>query len=103
VQVVGADHHRPPQLRGTTDKFAARLFDTGVTRTHALVIASFVRGLSVRGVESALAGVGQADGERSLADAGLPMKITLMASSRKRNEASSRMTASSKPGWADKS
>ncbi|MGN9847553.1 IS256 family transposase [Nonomuraea sp. H19] len=47
-----------PKLRGTTDKFASRLFGTGVTRTHALetlVIASFVRGLSVRDVEGALA------------------------------------------------
>ncbi|MGJ6970159.1 IS256 family transposase, partial [Streptosporangium sp. G11] len=38
--------------------FASRLFGTGVTRTNALetlVIASFVRGLSVRDVESALA------------------------------------------------
>ncbi|WP_219520088.1 IS256 family transposase [Nonomuraea ceibae] len=47
-----------PKLRGTTEKFASRLFGTGVTRTHALetlVIASFVRGLSVRDVEGALA------------------------------------------------
>ncbi|TMR33950.1 IS256 family transposase, partial [Nonomuraea zeae] len=47
-----------PKLRGTTDKFTSRLFGTGVTRTHALetlVIASFVRGLSVRDVEGALA------------------------------------------------
>jgi transposase-like protein len=47
-----------PKLRGTTDKFASRLFGAGVTRTHALetlVIASFVRGLSVRDVEGALA------------------------------------------------
>ncbi|MEV5496069.1 IS256 family transposase [Nonomuraea fuscirosea] len=46
------------KLRGTTEKFASRLFGTGVTRTHALetlVIASFVRGLSVRDVEGALA------------------------------------------------
>ncbi|MGW3341698.1 IS256 family transposase [Nonomuraea rubra] len=47
-----------PKLRGTTDKFASRLFGTGVTRTHALetlLIASFVHGLSVRDVEGALA------------------------------------------------
>ncbi|MEV4571606.1 IS256 family transposase [Nonomuraea sp. NPDC049419] len=47
-----------PKLRETTDKFASRLFGTGVTRTHALetlVIASFVRGMSVRDVEGALA------------------------------------------------
>ncbi|MEW9556532.1 IS256 family transposase [Nonomuraea sp. NPDC050783] len=47
-----------PKLRGTTDKFASRLFGAGVTRTHALetlVIASFVRGLFVRDVEGALA------------------------------------------------
>ena len=48
-----------PKLRGTSEKFASRLFGAGVTRTHALetlVIASFVRGLSVRDVEGALAG-----------------------------------------------
>ena len=47
-----------PKLRGTTEKFASRLFGSHVTRTHALeslVIASFVRGLSVRDVEAALA------------------------------------------------
>lgn len=47
-----------PKLRGTTHAFASRLFGTGVTRTNALetlVIASFVRGLSVRDVEAALA------------------------------------------------
>ena len=47
-----------PKLRGTSEKFASRLFGAGVTRTHALetlVIASFVRGLSVRDVEGALA------------------------------------------------
>lgn len=47
-----------PKLRGTTEKFASRLFGADVTRTHALetlVIASFVRGLSVRDVEGALA------------------------------------------------
>ncbi|MGW2370676.1 IS256 family transposase [Streptomyces sp. NPDC001667] len=47
-----------PKLRGTTEKFASRLFGTHVTRTNALetlVIASFVRGMSVRDVENALA------------------------------------------------
>lgn len=47
-----------PKLRGTTGTFASRLFGTGVTRTHALetlVTASFVRGMSVRDVERALA------------------------------------------------
>lgn len=49
--------HRP-KLRGTTEAFASRLFGTGVTRTNALetlVIASFVRGMSTRDVEAALA------------------------------------------------
>jgi len=47
-----------PKLRGTQDKFVSRLFGTGVTKTNALetlVIAGFVRGLSVRDVEAALA------------------------------------------------
>src|SRR6266542_1039608 len=47
-----------PKLRGTTEKFASRLFGAHVTKTHALeslVIASFVRGLSVRDVEATLA------------------------------------------------
>ena len=47
-----------PKLRGTTAKFASRLFGKHVTKTHALealVIASFVRGLSVRDVEATLA------------------------------------------------
>jgi transposase-like protein len=40
-----------PKLRGTTGAFASRLFGAHVTKTNALeslVIASFVRGLSVR-------------------------------------------------------
>jgi len=44
-----------PKLRGTTERFASKLFGTGVLRTNALealVIASFVRGLSVRDVEA---------------------------------------------------
>jgi putative transposase len=47
-----------PKLRGTTEAFASRLFGSHVTRTSALeslVIASFVRGLSVRDVEATLA------------------------------------------------
>ncbi len=47
-----------PKLRDTTDAFASRLLGAGVTRTNALeslVIAGFVRGLSVRDVEAALA------------------------------------------------
>jgi transposase-like protein len=47
-----------PKLRGTNEKFASQLFGTQVTKTHALealVIAGFVRGLSVRDVEAALA------------------------------------------------
>jgi transposase-like protein len=47
-----------PKLRGTTEVFASRLFGSHVTRTNALeslVIASFVRGLSVRDVEATLA------------------------------------------------
>jgi putative transposase len=47
-----------PKLRGTTEAFASRLFGSHITKTNALetlVIASFVRGLSVRDVEAALA------------------------------------------------
>lgn len=47
-----------PKLRGTTERFASQLFGTSVTKSNALeslVIAGFVRGLSVRDVESALA------------------------------------------------
>ncbi|EQD53870.1 transposase, mutator type, partial [mine drainage metagenome] len=47
-----------PKVRGTTEKFASRLFGKGLTRTNALeslVIAGFVRGLSVRDVEATLA------------------------------------------------
>ncbi|HYB18426.1 MAG TPA: transposase, partial [Streptosporangiaceae bacterium] len=47
-----------PKLRGTAGAFASRLFGAHVTKTNALeslVIASFVRGLSVRDVEAALA------------------------------------------------
>ena len=47
-----------PKVRGTTTAFASRLFGKHVTKTNALeslVIASFVRGLSVRDVEATLA------------------------------------------------
>jgi len=47
-----------PKLRGTTEVFASRLFGSYVTKTNgleSLVIASFVRGLSVRDVEAGLA------------------------------------------------
>ena len=47
-----------PKLRGTAGAFASGLFGSHVTKTNALeslVIASFVRGLSVRDVEAALA------------------------------------------------
>lgn len=44
-----------PKLRGTEVAFASRLLGAGVTKTNALeslVIAGFVRGLSVRDVEA---------------------------------------------------
>jgi transposase-like protein len=47
-----------PKLRGTDEAFASRLLGVGVCRTNALeslVIAAFVRGLSVRDVEATLA------------------------------------------------
>ncbi len=47
-----------PKLRGTAQPFASRLLGKGVSRTNALealVISGFVRGLSVRDVEAALA------------------------------------------------
>ena len=47
-----------PKLRGTGEAFASRLFGKGVTKTNALeslVIASYVRGLSTRDIEQALA------------------------------------------------
>ncbi|MQA17792.1 MAG: hypothetical protein GEV09_28145, partial [Pseudonocardiaceae bacterium] len=46
-----------PKLRGTGEQFASELFGKHVTKTNALetlVIASFVRGLSTRDVETAL-------------------------------------------------
>src|SRR6478735_2323277 len=54
-----------PKLRGTTAAFASRLFGKHVTKTNALetlVIAAFVRGLSVRDVEATL---GEALGDRA--------------------------------------
>jgi transposase-like protein len=56
---AGPVHLSRPKLRGSTVAFASRLFGSHVTKTNALeslVIASFVRGLSVRDVEAALAG-----------------------------------------------
>jgi putative transposase len=47
-----------PKLRGTTERFAWQLFGKTVTKSNALeslVIAGFVRGLSVRDVENTLA------------------------------------------------
>ncbi|MBA2313096.1 MAG: transposase [Actinobacteria bacterium] len=47
-----------PKSRGTDEVFASRLLGKGVTRTNALeslVIAGFVRGLSMRDVEATLA------------------------------------------------
>ncbi len=54
---VGPVKLQRPKLRGTTERFASVLFGAGVLRTNALealVIASFVRGLSVRDVEATL-------------------------------------------------
>jgi transposase-like protein len=47
-----------PKVRGTSQPFTSRLLGTGVSRSNALealVISGFVRGLSVRDVEAALA------------------------------------------------
>jgi transposase-like protein len=55
---AGSVQLQRPKLRGTTAAFASRLFGKHVTKTNALeslVIASFVRGLSVRDVEATLA------------------------------------------------
>lgn len=49
-----------PKLRGTDEVFCSRLFGVGVTRTNALeslVISGWVRGLSDRDIEAALAEV----------------------------------------------
>lgn len=55
---AGAVTVERPKLRGTDEAFASRLLGVGVCRTNALeslVIAGFVRGLSVRDVEATLA------------------------------------------------
>jgi putative transposase len=55
---LGPVEVRRPKLRNTLVPFASQLFGTGVTRTNALeslVIAGWVRGLSDRDVEAALA------------------------------------------------
>ncbi len=55
---AGAVTLKRPKLRRTTEQFASRLLGKVVTRTNALeslVIAGFIRGLSVRDVEAALA------------------------------------------------
>jgi putative transposase len=55
---TGAVTLERPKLRGTAEAFASRLFGKHVTRTNALetlVIAAFVRGLSVRDVQATLA------------------------------------------------
>jgi putative transposase len=49
---------RRPKVRGTLEAFSSRLLGKGVTRTNALealVISGWVRGLSVRDIEAALA------------------------------------------------
>ena len=66
-----------PKLRGTTAAFASRLFGKHVTKTNALeslVIASFVRGLSVRDVEATLAEAlgDQAAVSKSTVSSGVP-------------------------------
>lgn len=56
--ITGAVTLERPKLRGTTEAFASRLFGKHVTKTNALetlVIASFVRGLSVRDVQASIA------------------------------------------------
>jgi transposase-like protein len=55
---MGAVELQRPKLRATDEAFCSRLFGTGVTRTNALeslVISGWVRGLSDRDVEAALA------------------------------------------------
>jgi len=55
---AGAVTLQRPKLRGTTAAFASRLLGKGVCRTNAiesLIIAGYVRGLSTRDVEAALA------------------------------------------------
>ena len=55
---AGAVTVERPKLRGTREVFCSRLFGKGITKSNALealVIAGFVRGLSVRDVENTLA------------------------------------------------
>src|SRR5581483_8928190 len=55
---MGAVELQRPKLRGTDEAFCSRLFGAGVTRTNALeslVISGWVRGLSDRDIEAALA------------------------------------------------
>src|SRR5215216_6498396 len=57
---MGAVELQRPKLRGTDQGFCSRLFGAGVTRTNALeslVISGWVRGLSDRDIEAALAEV----------------------------------------------
>jgi putative transposase len=57
---MGAVELQRPKLRGTDEAFCFRLFGAGVTRTKALeslVISGWVRGLSDRDIEAALAEV----------------------------------------------
>jgi transposase-like protein len=57
---MGAVELQRPKLRGTDEAFCSRLFGEGVTRTNALeslVISGWVRGLSDRDIEAALAEV----------------------------------------------
>ncbi len=75
-----------PKLRGTAEAFASRLFGSHVTRTNALeslVIASFVRGLSVRDVEAALAEAlgDQAAISKSSRTSGAPGRLAVLPAS----------------------
>jgi transposase-like protein len=57
---MGAVELQRLKLRGTDEAFCSRLFGAGVTRTNALeslVISGWVRGLSDRDIEAALAEV----------------------------------------------
>ncbi len=57
---MGPVELQPPKLRDTHEPFCSRLFGDGVTRTNAreaLVISGWVRGLSDRDIEAALAEV----------------------------------------------
>jgi putative transposase len=58
--MMGSVELQRPKLRGTDQAFCSRLFGAGVTRTNALewlVISGWVRGLSDRDIEAALAEV----------------------------------------------